>query len=67
VTDRAKLWKRVNEISKNGHVRFATPNPPRGGRGHLKQKTKNNEQQTKNNVQLFNFSKYTLMYGIQRI
>jgi hypothetical protein len=51
VTDRAKLRKRVNKISKNGLVGSATPNPSPGGHGNNEQRTTNNKQQTTNNKQ----------------
>jgi len=52
VTDRAKLWKRVNEISQNRLVRSAPPNPLPGEHDNPKQQTTNNEQQTTNNEHL---------------
>jgi len=51
VTDRAKLWKRVNEISQNRLVRSALPNPLPGEHDNNKQRTPNNKQQTTNDKQ----------------
>jgi len=51
VTDRAKLWKKVNEISQNKLVRSAPPNPLSGEHDNPKPQTTNTKPQTTNNEQ----------------